>query len=354
MHALVIQRQGDPVAPNIKFISDWPEPVSANGSIPNGYAEIRTLASALNHLDLWVGKGVPGLDLTYPRISGCDACGIVERIGSGVDSKWVGKRVVVNAAVVVPPGRPPSDPSDAWTPPNLEMIGEHTNGMHRERFLAPVSNFAVIGDDQDPIEAAAFTLTYLTAYSMMITKVGLRPSQRVLITGIGGGVALAALGIAKWMGCEVIVTSRHQSKLDRAKQLGADACLLDTGQDWSRDVRAWSGKRGIELAVDSSGKATHLKCLKSLSRGGAYVTPGCTSGPDATTDLARIFWNQLRIIGSTMGSNDDLAEITALFRKGVFKAVVDQVFPVKRGPEAFARLETGEQFGKVVIDWRGM
>ncbi len=340
---------------NVQFASDWPEPVSIGAGLQRGEAEIRTLASALNHLDLWVGKGVPGLDLTYPRISGCDACGIVERVGAGVDAKWIGKRVVVNAARVVPPIRLPGDPTDAWAPSNIEMIGEHRDGMHRERFVAPVSNLAVVGDEQDPIAAAAFGLTFLTAYSMMVSKAGLKPGQRVLVTGIGGGVALAALGIAKWMGCEVIVTSRHQAKLDRAKQLGADAGVLDAGQDWSRDVRAWTGKArggGVELAVDSSGKATHLKCIKSLARGGVYVTPGCTSGPDATTDLARIFWNQLRIIGSTMGTNDDFAEITALFRKGVFKPVVDQVYPASRGAEAFARLETAEQFGKVVIDWR--
>ncbi|MGE3108016.1 MAG: zinc-binding dehydrogenase [Phycisphaerales bacterium] len=352
MNALVIQRGGSPVAPNVQFVSDWPDVPDA-GALPPGHAIIRTLATALNHLDLWVGKGVPGLDLTYPRISGCDACGVVEALAAGVDPTWIGKRVVVNAASPAPVSRSPLDPTDSALAPAFEVIGEHHNGMHRERFIAPVANLAVVRGDQDPLDAAAFALTHLTAYSMMVTKAGLLPGQRVLITGIGGGVALAALNIAKWKGCQVVVTSRHQSKLDRAAELGADFGVLDTGQDWSREVRAWAGKaRGVELAVDSSGKATHLKCLKSLGRGGAYVTPGCTSGPDATTDLARIFWNQLRIIGSTMGSNDELAEIGALFRIGVLKPVVDHVVPARRGAEAFARLESGEQFGKVVIDWR--
>lgn len=356
MNALVIQRQGSPVSPNVQFVSDWPEPIRTGEQPPPGHVVVRTLASALNHLDLWVGKGVPGLDLTYPRISGCDACGVVEQVGTDVDARWVGRRVVVNAARVMPKSRAPGDPTDAWIPPTIEMIGEHTDGMHRERFIAPASNLAAVADDADPVHAAAFTLTFLTAYSMMITKAGLRPGQRVLITGIGGGVALAALSIARWMACPVIVTSRHQSKLDRARELGADAAILDSGQDWSRDVRAWAGKAraggGVELAVDSSGKATHLKCIKSLAQGGAYVTPGCTSGPDATTDLARVFWNQLRVIGSTMGSNNDLAEIAALFRAGTFKPIVDHVFAARDGAQAFAKLESGEQFGKVVIDWR--
>jgi NADPH:quinone reductase-like Zn-dependent oxidoreductase len=173
----------------------------------------------------------------------------------------------------------------------------------------------------------------------------------VLITGIGGGVALAALAIARHFGCETIVTSRHQWKLDRAKSLGADLCVLDQGQDWSKDVRGWTGKRGVDMAVDSTGKATHLNCIKSLARGGAYVTPGNTSGPDATTDLARIFWNQLRVLGSTMGSNEEFREVVSLFRAGKVSLPVDQAFAAEEGAKAFAKLEAADQFGKIVIRW---
>jgi len=353
MRAIVIHRAGKPVSPNVSFVSDWSDASVSLNPGPNE-AAVRVLASALNHLDLWVGMGVPGLDLTYSRVSGSDACGVVESVGTGVDPKWIGKRVIVNAARPTPGSRQPSDPSDAALAPDYNMIGEHVHGTHRERFTVHVSNLAVVPDDRDPIEAAAFGLTFLTAYSMMIGKAGLRPGQRVLVTGIGGGVALAALAIAKWMSCPVAVTSRHQWKLDRAKALGADLLLLDEGQDWSRDVRAWAGKGrgGVELAVDSSGKATHLKCIKSLARGGAYVTPGCTSGPDAVTDLARIFWNQLRVLGSTMGTCDEFAEVASLYRTGVFKPVVDTVFKASQGADAYARLESEEQFGKVVVDWR--
>lgn len=350
MRALVITKQtpfGEPVSGSVRLVEDWPEP----GDPGRGQARVRTLASALNHLDLWVGHGVPGLSLTYPRVSGSDACGVVEAVGPGVDGAWVGKRVIVNAASDASPIAKPGEPSGGSLAPQYELIGEHHHGTMAERFVAPVSNLAVVGEERDPAEAAAYGLTFLTAYSMMVGKAGLRPGQLVLVTGIGGGVALAALAIARQMGCPVAVTSRQQWKLDRAKELGAAMGVLDTGDDWSKPVRAWTGGRGVDLAVDSSGKATHIKCIKSLARGGAYVTPGCTSGHDATTDLARIFWNQLRILGSTMGSNAEFGEVAALYREGKLRPVVDRVFEAAQGAEAYARLESAEQFGKVVVRW---
>lgn len=346
MHAAVITKQGTPVASHIRAVRDWPELPPT----PPGYAQIRVEATALNHMDLWVGKGLPGADLDYPRISGCDVCGVVESVAPDVDSSWVGKRVMMNAATPLRHKTRPDEPTAASLAPSYHLIGEQIHGAHRERFHAPVTNLVHV-PDADPKQAAAFGLTFLTAYSMMFTKAGLKPGQTVLVTGIGGGVALAALALAKWHGCFVCVTSRHQWKLDRAMELGADAAALDTGEDWSREARSATAKRGFDLAVDSAGKATHLNCIKSLARGGAYVTPGCTSGPDATTDLARIFWNQLRIFGSTMGTNDEFREVVALFRAGLLAPVIDSVYPWAEAADAWARLESAEQFGKVVIDW---
>ena len=347
MKAIVITKQGNPVTPNIEFQTSWAD-VGKPGA---GQVRIKTLASALNHMDLWVGRGVPGLDLEYPRISGCDSCGIVEAVGEGVDEAWVGKRVIVNAATRVQIKPDLGGVPGTTLAPEYELIGEHHQGMHAERFLMPADNLAPVPDDCDPKEAAAFGLTALTAYSMMFTKGQLMPGQLVLITGIGGGVATSALALAKHRGCPTIVTSRHQWKLDKALKLGADHAILDEGQDWSRDVRKITNKRGVDMVVDSTGKATHLNCIKSLARGGAYVSPGCTTGPDATTDLARLFWNQLRLLGSTMGSNEEFREVVALFREGKVDATVDQVFKPEDGAKAWARLEAGEQFGKVVIDW---
>ncbi|HED53711.1 MAG TPA: alcohol dehydrogenase [Phycisphaerales bacterium] len=347
MKAIVITKQGNPVAPNIEYQEAWPE--LADPGI--GQVRIKALASALNHMDLWVGRGVPGLELSYPRISGCDACGTVEAVGAGVDEAWIGKRVIVNAATRIGIKPDLAGIPGSTLAPEYELIGEHHQGMHAERFLVPADNLAPVPDDCSPAEAAAYGLTMLTAYSMMFTKGELRPGQSVLITGIGGGVATSALALAKHRGCPAIVTSRHQWKLDKALALGADFAILDEGQDWSRQVRKLTGKRGVDMVVDSTGKATHLNCIKSLARGGAYVTPGCTTGPDATTDLARIFWNQLRLLGSTMGSNDEFREVVALFRTGNVRPVVDQVFKPDQAAKAWQRLEAGEQFGKIVIDW---
>jgi NADPH:quinone reductase-like Zn-dependent oxidoreductase len=353
MRAVVLTRRGSPVAPNIEFRTNWPDlPDPAPGQV-----RIRTLASAFNHMDLWVGRGLPGID-GYPRITGCDACGIVERVGPGVPEAWIGQRVIVNAAVALPERDDPRDPPNSTLAPNYELIGEHHDGMFREAFLAPVTNIAAIGNDADPTHAAAFGLCFLTAYSAMVTKGQLRPGQSVLITGIGGGVATSALAIAKWLGCPTIVTSRHQWKLDRAKDLGATGCILDNGaaaqgggHDWSKDARALTNKRGVDMAIDSTGKATHLSAIKSLARGGAYVTFGATTGGDATTDLTRVFWNQLRILGSTMGSNEEFRELAALFRAGHLRPVIDQVFPAEHAVKAYECLEAGEQFGKLVLTW---
>ena len=221
MHAITITRQGSPVAPNVKLVADWPEL-----SLRPGEALVRTEASALNHLDLFVGMGIPGLNLTYPRIGGSDGAGIVEAVGEGADKAWIGRRVLLNAAMPMHetphPDRPPALH-------DISMIGEHVNGTLAAKFVAPVANLLDIGQT-DPVQAAAFGLTFLTAWRMLVTRARLRHGQTVLITGIGGGVAVACLAIARHFGCTTIVTSRHQSKLDRARELGADHGVLDTGR----------------------------------------------------------------------------------------------------------------------------
>lgn len=343
MQAVVVARQGTPVHANVRFVDDFPKPVPREGEVL-----VRTEASALNHLDLWVGRGLPGIDLTYPRIGGSDVCGIVEEVGAGVDPKWRGQRVILNAAV---PQREPARPGVVPTPPDILMIGEHVNGGHAAYFNAPAAQVLAVGEHSDPIEAAAFGLTFLTAWRCLVARAGLQAGQWVLIPGIGGGVATAGLAIARHFGCKVIVTSRYQWKLDKAIGLGAHAAVQDAGDDWSKKVRDITGKRGVDVVLDSVGKAVHLACIKSLARGGTLVTPGCTTGPAATTDLTRIFWNQLRIVGSTMGDMSEFAQVTSLFRSGDVRPVVDRVYDAKDAPQAYERIEAGEQFGKIVLRW---
>ena len=343
MRAIVILRRGSPVAPNVQLVSDAPEPSPGPGE-----ALVRTEAAALNHLDLWVGMGLPGIQTPYPFISGSDGAGIVARLGEGVSPHWLGKRVYLNAAVVqAQPALPGTDPAGE----SISMIGEHTPGALAEFFTAPVSNLQEIGDT-DPIQAAAFGLSFLTAWRMLVTRARVRCGNWVLIPGIGGGVALACLAIARHFGCRTIVTSRHQEKLARAAHLGADHGILDDGSDFSARVRQHTGRRGVDIVADSVGKAVHGACLKSLCRGGVFVTCGCTTGGDPATDLTRIFWNQLSILGSTMGDSAEFSQVTRLLVTERLSPVVDVVLPPTEAAEAFGRLEAGTQFGKVVIDWR--
>jgi NADPH:quinone reductase-like Zn-dependent oxidoreductase len=342
MKAVTITSEGTPVAGNVLNVEDWCDITPGAGEVV-----VKTEASALNHLDLWVGIGMPGLNLTYPRVSGSDGCGIVTAIGEHVNDSWLGKRVLLNAAVRQVE---PILPNASSAPDDIRMIGEHDHGTNAEYFSAPVQNVLDVGD-ADPIEAAAFGLAHLTAWRMLVTRAKLQAGQTVLITGIGGGAALAAFNICKHFGCHTVVTSRHQWKLDKATELGANKTLLDTGEDWSRELRALTSKRGVDVCVDSVGGSLHFPIIKSLARGGTLVTCGCTAGASPKTDLARIFWNQLNIVGSTMGDMDEFRSVVSLFKSGM-KPVIDSIHDASDAQSAFARLESGEQFGKVVIRWQ--
>lgn len=340
--AITVTKQAPTVAPNIAVVDDWVKPKAGPGEVL-----VETEASAMNHLDLWVGIGLPGVDLTYPRVSGADGAGRISAVGKGVDESWIGRRVVLNAAV---PRQSPVLPDIVPAPPAISMIGEHVAGTHAAAFVAPVTNVLPIGD-ADAIQAAAYALSFLTAWRML-SRANIRPGHSVLITGIGGGVALSAFCLARQFGCHVIVTSRHQHKLDKAVALGAEDTILDTGEDFSRAVRTATNKRGVDICVDSVGKAIHLGCIKSLARGGNYVTCGCTTGPDATTDLARIFWNQQSILGSTMGNMEEFREVMSFFLSHQIEPVIDSVHAPTDAAKAYERLETGHQFGKVVFNWQ--
>ena len=195
MKAALITCEGSPVASNVKVVNDWNEISPSAGEVV-----VQTEASALNHLDLWVGKGMPSLDLTFPRVSGSDGCGIVSAVGNGVDEAWLGKRVLLNAAVRQPE---PVLPDASPVPEDIRMIGEHDNGTNAEYFSAPVENVLDVGS-ADPVEAAAFGLAHLTAWRMLVTRATLQAGQTVLITGIGGGAALAAFNICKHFGCKTM------------------------------------------------------------------------------------------------------------------------------------------------------
>jgi NADPH:quinone reductase-like Zn-dependent oxidoreductase len=309
---------------------------------------VRLRAAALNHLDLFVVGGLPGVTITPPWVLGSDGMGIVDAVGSAVTDVALGDTVVIN------PGS--SDRTceyclagDQPLCPNYHILGEHVPGTLTEYVIVPAVNVARVSPRVDEAEAAAFTLATLTAWRMLVTRAALRSGERVLIWGIGGGVALACLQIAKLIGAHVTVTSGSEDKLARARDLGADDVILHTGVDVGREMRARTGKRGVNVVVDTVGEATWSQSLGALAKKGRIVTCGGTSGPMLTTDVRRLFWNQWSILGSTMGSESEFRAVVAHFNAGRLRPVVDSVFPLSHGRAAFERMQAGAQFGKLVV-----
>jgi len=310
---------------------------------------VRVRAAALNHLDLWVVRGVPGVTIAPGWILGSDCAGIVDAVGPAVTSVHVGDHVVVNPGV--------SDRTCDYcrtgdNPLCLQyrILGEHRPGVMAEFAVVPTANVLSIPDHISLTTAAAFPLATLTAWRMLVTRARVGPDDQVLIQGIGGGVALAALQIAKRFGARVWVTSGNDTKLERARALGADETLNRREVDVAREIRARTGKRGVDVVIDCVGEATWSSSLGALGKRGRLVTCGGTSGPILQTDVRRLFWNQWTIMGSTMGSDDEFVSIVAELRAGRLVPPIDSVYPLRDGRDAFARLQSGEQFGKVVVE----
>ncbi len=309
---------------------------------------IRVQAAALNHLDLFVVGGLPGVTITPPWILGADACGVVDARGGAVESVADGDTVVINPGL--------SDGTCAYCRadeqplcPRFGLLGEHHPGTLAEYIVLPSRNVRRVAPSTSPEEGAAFTLATLTAWRMVVTRAQVRAGDHVLIWGIGGGVAIAALQIAKSLGATVWVTSGSDEKLARARELGADEVLNHRDVDVGKTVRDRTGKRGVDVVIDNVGQATWKQSLTALGRRGRLVTCGGTSGPLVETDVRRLFWNQWTIMGSTMGSDSEFDAIVGQFNAGRLRPVVDRVYAMADARGAFERLASGTQFGKVVI-----
>lgn len=309
---------------------------------------VRVRAAALNHLDLFVVAGLPGVHVTPPWILGSDATGIVDAVGASVASVSVGDAVVVNPGL--------SDRSCEFCLageqplcPRFGVLGEHHPGTMAEYVVVPDANVRSVPEGCDVDESAALTLATLTAWRMMSTRAAVRDGEHVLIWGIGGGVALACLQIAKLRGARVTVVSGSAAKLERARALGADDTIDRRAVDVGREVRSRTGKRGVDVVVDSVGEATWSQSLGALGRGGRLVTCGGTSGPMVMTDVRKLFWNQWSVLGSTMGNDAEFDAVVEHFRAGRLRPVLDRVYDLGEAGEAFERLQAGEQFGKLVL-----
>lgn len=309
---------------------------------------IRVRAAALNHLDLFVLRGMPGITLVPPWIVGSDACGVVDSVGRDVSNVSPGDLAIVNPGI--------SDRTCAYCEQgeqslclNYKILGEHRPGTAAEYVVVPAVNVRAIPSAIDPTVAAAFPLATLTAWRMVHTRARVQAGERVLIWGIGGGVAIAALQICKQIGAEVWVTSSSDEKLARAKQLGADHTLNTRSSEIPATIRKATGKAGMDVVIDNVGHATWAQSLQSLGRRGRLVTCGATSGPIVETDVRRLFWNQWTILGSTMGNDEEFDAITRELRAERMLPPVDSVWSLDQGRAAFERLASAEQFGKVVI-----
>jgi len=309
---------------------------------------VRIRAAALNHLDLFVVGGLPGVTITPPWVVGADGAGVVDAVGADVRGLQVGDQVIINPGL--------SDRTCDYCLRGehplcvrFRILGEHAPGTCAEYVVLPAANVRAVPADTPVEHAAAFTLATLTAWRMVVTRANVRPDDRVLIWGIGGGVALAAMQIAKLRGAHVTVTSGSDEKLEWASGLGADAVLNHRTADVAKEIRAATGKRGVDVVIDSVGQATWKQSLGALGKRGRLVTCGATSGPMVETDTRRLFWNQWTIMGSTMGTDAEFDAITGHFREGRLVPPVDSVYGLDEGRRAFERLESGEQFGKVVI-----
>ena len=305
-------------------------------------------AAALNHLDLFVLGGLPGITLGFPHIVGTDAAGVVDQVGSAVTRVKTGDRVVVNPGLscgACPMCLADQDPFCR----SFGVIGEHFPGTAAEYLVVPERNVAVVADHLSWHQAAALPLATLTAWRMVATRARLTAGETVLIWGIGGGVSLAALQIAKHLGARVIATSSSDHKLALAKSLGADWVLNHGTQDVAKETRAFT-KVGVDVVVDSVGEKTWDKSLKALRPGGRLVTCGATTGPIVQIDIRKLFWFQWSILGSTMGSMSDFAAMMAVANQGKLVPVIDTVVSLDDGVKAYERLEKGEQLGKVVLE----
>ncbi len=338
MKAAVFHEHGDA---GVLRIEDVPAPVAQPGEVL-----LRVRAAALNHLDVWVRKGLP-IETTMPHIGGSDVAGVVEALGPGVTGVQVGARVVVNPTLSC--GQ--CDWCRAGEEPlcvRFQILGEHTNGGFAEYVAVPAINLFPIPQTFSFEQAAAAPLAFLTAWRALVTRGRVRNGSTVLITGASGGVATAAIQIAKHLGATVYAVTTTD-KLTRARELGADVVYDRSAADFSKQIWQDTNKRGVDVVLDSVGEAIWQQNVRSLARGGRLVSYGGTTGPRAELDIRTLFWKQIEVLGTTMSNRIEFEEVMRLVFAGALHPVVDTVMKLNEIRAAHERLERGQQFGKIVL-----
>jgi NADPH:quinone reductase-like Zn-dependent oxidoreductase len=312
-----------------------------------GQALIRVRACALNHLDLWQRRGLEHVKLPLPHIPGSDIAG--EVVDSGGSDQPVGGRVMVHPGLNCGECSACREGQDSLCA-RYGIVGYQSEGGYAELVAVPARNLIALPPHVSFAQGAAFPLTFLTAWHMLVTRARVRDGETVLVLAAGSGVGQAAIQVARLHGARVIATARRPDKLDAAKKLGADE-VLDTSQpDWSAEVRRLTNKRGADVVIEHVGEAVWDQAVRSLARGGRLVTCGATSGPKGEIDLRSLFAKQLSLLGSYMGTRAELGAAVDALANGRLAPVVDSVLPLERASDAHRRLEAREQFGKIVLE----
>lgn len=346
MRALYATKLGGDSPLDNLVLGERPEPVAAPGEV-----RVRVRAATLNHHDFWTLKGVVGYPITPPRILGCDAAGVVDSYG-GEKPAWAPE---VGTEVAVYPmrfcGKCPACQSgaDPMLCRKFEMLSDGDfEGSFAEFVTVPAKNVIPKPAHLTMEETAALGVAYLTAYRMLFTKAALRPGHSVLVQGAGGGLGTAAISLAAAAGITVFASSRSEAKLEGAKRLGA-AYPVPAGRDAAKSIMGLTGGDGVDAVIESVGEPTWQTSLRAVRQGGAIVVAGATGGPNPPADLGRVFWRQLRILGSTMGSLDEFTALLSFVERARIKPLIEKVYPMAQGRAAFERLASGEQTGKLAL-----
>jgi NADPH:quinone reductase-like Zn-dependent oxidoreductase len=340
MKAAVIHEHGDL---DVVRVEDIEEPKPGPGEVV-----LKVLCAGLNHLDIWVRKGRPGAQLQTSHVLGSDAVGTVAQVGAGVESPKVGEQVILN------PGLSCGHcefclRGEQSTCVSFGIIGLSRSGTFAEYVAAPAGNCYPRPAHLSDEEAGVLSLAYVTAWRMLMTRAQLKPGETVLIHGIGGGAALAALQLAKLVGAEVFVTSSSNGKLSCARRFGADHTLNYAKESVAKWIEHETSGRGVDVVVDAVGAATWPLDFTCVRKGGRVVLCGVTTGAKAESDLRTLYWNQLTILGSTMGSTEDFRQMLRAVTANRLKPVVDRIYRLTRVRDAMQRMETGKQFGKIAL-----
>jgi NADPH:quinone reductase-like Zn-dependent oxidoreductase len=338
MRAAVFSEFGDP---SVVRIEEVPVPEPGPGAV-----RLRVAAAALNHLDLWVRRGLP-IEMPMPHIGGADVAGVVDATGPGVTDVAPGARVVADPSIAC--GR--CDWCRAGDEPlcvDYRILGEHTQGSFAEYVIVPARNLYPVPDGYPLERAAAAPLVFLTAWRALTTRGGLRAGESVLVTGASGGVATAAVQLAKHCGARVYAVTTGEN-VARVRALGADVVYDREVVDFSAELWRDTGKRGVDLIIDSVGAAIWKRNVRAVARAGRIVVYGATTGPVLETDARVLFWKQAAILGSTMSNRREFREVMQLVFSGAVAPVIDQVMPLEAARAAHERLEAGRQFGKIVL-----